>query len=283
MTDYSVRVEDKRGHYFYRIDNAVIEEYGPKIGAYGLAVYNVLAMYAGRKDSAFPSLRTIEKDLGISRPTIVKAIDTLIEVGLITKERRRNERGDHTSNVYTLVPVRGKRDLPRTQQDLPPPVNDIDHGGKPDLPELDSVNDTQYEQDYGTEGADAPAPVAPGKASVGQADKEQAPDLKKNPLVVAFRDYNKRWPTHGQMRQIVEANPDPELWQRAMVAWVGKGYKVTNIEGMLEWALDPSRIPQPPPKQQGGVMRQVKSKVEASMDAVDAVFARIDARGVLSG
>ena len=35
-----------QSHPHYRIDNILIDEYGEKIGALGIAIYNVLARYA---------------------------------------------------------------------------------------------------------------------------------------------------------------------------------------------------------------------------------------------
>lgn len=293
----SARLEDRRGHGFYIIDNAVIEEYGPQIGAYGLAVYNVLAMYAGRKGSAFPSLRAIERMLGISRPTVIKAIDTLVEVGLITRSARRTGQGDRTSNIYTLVLVGGKEglppgqsDLPRVvndidhggQSDLPPVVNDIDHRGKGDLPDQYLMNNTHIEQDPGRQESSEGSPAPPGQpalpaaaeASV-QPEEEQVADPKEHPLVAAYREWHRRWPTHAQMRMIIESNPPLQQWHEAMRAWSGKGYKPTNIQGQLEWAHNPSLAGLGGlPKKSGPV-----SKVQQSLDAVDSFFSRLELKG----
>jgi hypothetical protein len=75
----------------------------------------------------------------------------------------------------------------------------------------------------------APAPAAPA-------------DLKALPVIVAFKDLYGRYPTHAQMKIIVERNPPVADWVRAIRAWAAKGHRPVNIEGMLDWAFEPSRI-----------------------------------------
>lgn len=154
----AVEVTDGRKHPFFVVDNDLIAIYGPKIGAYGIAVYNVLAYYANKKDQAWPSYQTIADHLGISRPKVVTTINALIECGLISKEHRYSSSGDKTSNSYTLSDIHetgSKQDLPRSKRHLPPSQPNLPQGDKPDLPrgkrrvhEQDPLNKTHsFEQD----------------------------------------------------------------------------------------------------------------------------------------
>jgi hypothetical protein len=44
----------------YRVDNIIVDEYGEKIGAIGVAVYNVLARHADRQTGiCYPCIGTI--------------------------------------------------------------------------------------------------------------------------------------------------------------------------------------------------------------------------------
>lgn len=98
-----VEVTDGRKHPFFVLDNDLIAVYGPKIGVYGVAVYNVLAFYANKKDMAWPSYQTIADHLGMSRRKVITAIDALIACGLVQKDNRYTASGDKTSNNYILV------------------------------------------------------------------------------------------------------------------------------------------------------------------------------------
>ena len=98
-----------------RIDNRVITLYGARIGPDGLAVYAVLGLHAGAKTrQCYPSTRTISGLLNLSRPTVLKAICKLEEVGLIKVERRRGKGGKREVNLYTLLPVGGGQRSPAT-------------------------------------------------------------------------------------------------------------------------------------------------------------------------
>jgi hypothetical protein len=66
----------------YRVDNIIIDDYGEKIGAIGVAIYNVLARFADRQTGiCYPSIGTIAKKLQIPPDFVVKnqAID-IVEV-----------------------------------------------------------------------------------------------------------------------------------------------------------------------------------------------------------
>ena len=70
-TQDKLKVKDKRPGRFI-VDDAVVDILGDYIGAYGLAVYMALTRYADRHGDCYPSLRTLSRKLGVSRPTVVK-------------------------------------------------------------------------------------------------------------------------------------------------------------------------------------------------------------------
>jgi hypothetical protein len=76
--------------------------------AFAMAVYMCLASHASSKsDVVFPSHAVICEHTGLSKPTVIKAIDALIESGHVMVESRPNK-----VNRYTLLSV---------------VVNDVDH------------------------------------------------------------------------------------------------------------------------------------------------------------
>lgn len=146
------KLQDERRRGFYMIDNDIIDKYGAEIGVYGIAVYSFIARYAsGKNDSAFPSYQTIADKLGISRPKAVTTINKLVDLGLIKKEKRTDDAGDSTSNLYTLVDMGGgkphlppsKQGLPPSTSDLPGVVNDVNQGSKQGLPYKDKEINTK--------------------------------------------------------------------------------------------------------------------------------------------
>lgn len=149
-------LQDGRIPGFYIIDNELLDNYGPSIGVYGIAVYNVLAKYANEKGAnIFPSYQTIATALGMSRPKVIETIKQLVDVGLVRKTPRFDSAGDMTSNEYALVNLKGgkpqippsKQRIPPSKQNEPPVVNDVNQGGKQYLPDQDPSNKTQLEQE----------------------------------------------------------------------------------------------------------------------------------------
>jgi hypothetical protein len=91
-------------HPHYRVDNIIIDEYGEKIGAIGIAIYNVLARYADRVTGiCYPCIGTIAKKLKLSRTTVKKYLRILLNYCLIAISPRLSDAGDPTSNLYILL------------------------------------------------------------------------------------------------------------------------------------------------------------------------------------
>src|SRR5436309_1465519 len=124
----------------YRIDNILVDEYGEKIGAIGIAVYNVLSRHADRLTGiCYPCIGTIAKKLKLGRTTVKKYLRMLLKYGIIALSPPLSEQGEPTSNSYhTLDPSPDKVALRRRQlKALLTPQSatfELDKGGAPDDP-----------------------------------------------------------------------------------------------------------------------------------------------------
>jgi hypothetical protein len=88
----------------FRVDNIIVDEYGEKIGAIGVAIYNVLARHADRQTGiCYPCIGTIAKKLALGRTTVKKYLRILLNHCLIAIAPRMSEAGDPTSNSYMLL------------------------------------------------------------------------------------------------------------------------------------------------------------------------------------
>lgn len=99
------RLEDGQ---WYWVDKAVIRQYSPTVGVYGIAVYNYLASLANARQVCFPSQKHIADVLGFSKASVVKAVRRLEESGLIRVDRTRR-----VHHVYHLLRVRGMCGAPQ--------------------------------------------------------------------------------------------------------------------------------------------------------------------------
>jgi DNA-binding Lrp family transcriptional regulator len=100
--DQKIEVRNIEDGNWYWISRKVLEDFAPKIGAIGFALYSAYASYAGNKGVAFPSQRTLAKRLRISVKTIIKYNKKLQESGLIKIEKRKGR-----SNLVTLLKIDG--------------------------------------------------------------------------------------------------------------------------------------------------------------------------------
>ncbi|MCC6454461.1 MAG: hypothetical protein IT328_05920 [Caldilineaceae bacterium] len=277
-----IEVNDGREFPFFIIGNALITDYGAKIGAYGVAVYNVLAMYAGQSDKSWPSYQKIADLIGISRQKAFDTVALLVDLGLVTKKNRYNDSGDKTSNLYTLTKQAA---WGSTQDRLPPStphglplVHDIDYRSPHGVHDQDSLNNTQLEQEE-REGASA-QPSPPPSSPAHEVDVEFMADVppthpipeKASPPTKAPRGACKLQLLNGKIpagtgdrpdrvyheihpldddrcklndaqRKAIEATvTDLLLWREVVIAWALAGNKPTNIRGQLDWYRDPSRF-----------------------------------------
>ncbi|MEM3448067.1 MAG: helix-turn-helix domain-containing protein [Nitrososphaerota archaeon] len=97
-----IEVRDIRDGDWYWIPRKIFEDYAPKMGVIGLALYNAYASYARDKGVAFPSQKIISEKLGISIKTIIKYNKILQENGLIKIEKGK---GRGKTNLVTLLKV----------------------------------------------------------------------------------------------------------------------------------------------------------------------------------
>ena len=100
-----MEITSRRNHPFYIVDNALLDIHGHQLKPNGIAVYNALCRFADREGTCYPSIQTIARKIGIGRSTVIKAIQTLVSLGLVEVETRYSSNGDKDSNLYILCEV----------------------------------------------------------------------------------------------------------------------------------------------------------------------------------
>ena len=86
----------------------MIDDHGATLGAYGIAVYAVLCRFANNDtQEAYPSLATIARLIGCSKPTVIKSLKTLETEALISIEKVKSQHGDHDHNRCWLLALGG--------------------------------------------------------------------------------------------------------------------------------------------------------------------------------
>ncbi len=143
-------IRDERPHYYFQVQNEVIDDRAADIGVYGLAVYSVILRCAAGKQTCYPSQSYIAKKLGIARETVNTAFDRLRGAGFIATQQQTGPNGERLSDLITLLDTRRppvtQTDTPVTQTDTPLLANSHPPTSKltpPCLAESHKVNKTE--------------------------------------------------------------------------------------------------------------------------------------------
>jgi hypothetical protein len=96
----ATELRDERERGWFHIDNAVIDEYLPRIGVPAFSVYACIVRHADRHGVAFPSYTKLQQLLGTGRAQIASAIKKIVEAGLVWIES-----GKRGQNIYHIVTV----------------------------------------------------------------------------------------------------------------------------------------------------------------------------------
>jgi len=119
------RTEQRPGYFW--ADNELMDVYGPRIGAYGVAVYLTLCRYANNKTGQCQvKIKTVANMLNVSSRTVQRALKTLTDHGLIMIEAsivEKNGARVNDANVFTILAVEKKPHDSQTPPVLktPPP------------------------------------------------------------------------------------------------------------------------------------------------------------------
>jgi hypothetical protein len=128
-----------------RIDNAIIDDFLPKIGAYGLAVYTVLKRHLNyTTGQCNPSYNRIAKMIGIDRTTVIRKVRLLEKLGLIAVNLQWKEDGSPTSNHFKFAHAQAGTTAHLKSSTKPPPSPAEDnHPGRPAPPEQVFLNNSK--------------------------------------------------------------------------------------------------------------------------------------------
>ena len=102
--------------YFFRVEHDLLRSEAFKtLGGSAIKVYLVIGLYSDfGTDWAYPSIRTIARQAGLSRQTVLNAIEQLSELGLLVTNKAKGR-----STAYRIIrqaPQRPARRSPQTPQ-----------------------------------------------------------------------------------------------------------------------------------------------------------------------
>lgn len=153
----------------------------PTIPPASKCLYSVLTIFAGEKNSCFPSIETLVQVTGMSRDTIYRHLDILEECGVIERQHKRKS-GQFRNTVYILRDE--NRKLPYTENtDTESTVYDKNGSPCPEnsdspCPENQDTNNNIYKNNKKNNNNSAPAPQDAEPADGGEW---KVPEVKPEP------------------------------------------------------------------------------------------------------
>jgi DNA-binding GntR family transcriptional regulator len=148
----------KTNHKKFWAYNYIFDVLGNKLKPNGIAVYLCLIRHANNQSQCYPSFKLIAEKCGMSRMTVIRTIDKLIGLDLIQVQKRKSNKGDYSSNLYTIKELPETSDKIDTQRvvsesdhpsitELPPVVSESDHPSLTKLPEGQPTEGKLYLKD----------------------------------------------------------------------------------------------------------------------------------------
>src|SRR5262249_52084710 len=115
--------------YFFRVEHDLLRSQAFKtLGGSAVKVYLVIGLYSDfGTDWAYPSIRTIARQAGLSRQTVICAIQELTQAGLLLASRSKGR-----STAYRILrdPLPVQRPTRRHQDDAPAGVQKLAASGQ---------------------------------------------------------------------------------------------------------------------------------------------------------
>lgn len=136
-----------------------------------------------------------------------------------------------TEEVSTVIPIEAEDQ-----------ANSIARGTKEVSEEVSTV--IPQNNVYGTHNTDQ-AIIDLGALNAPRKEPEKKRNRDPNqqhPGCLKFFEKTGYRPNRQQAADIATTVTDPDLWDRAMSAWLGKGNRLTDANGMLDWYKHPERF-----------------------------------------
>lgn len=257
-----MEVRDRRDAGWFWSNNDVIDVYGSQIGAYGVAVYMVLAKHSNR-GVCFPSVATIAELLHMAPNTVRKTLQTLKTCGLISIESRPGSSDTAPqSNLYQLLPVPKQRGTAPREV---PPSPDAVRTSPREVPVLHHVQSNKTnknktkEQAAAADPASTPPPQNVEKSTIAAAASPRRVDgldTETHKVVVRLMKL-------GMSEQLacraIEANAFDDATLKRLEEWSvakkreGRMSPGAWLNARLPHGILPDDLPVPPPEKRPAI------------------------------
>lgn len=183
-----------------------------------------------QRDRAKMRMADLKDETGLSHPSVNTGIKAAMERGILGRDVNGESfvywliDPEDTSVTVKIFNTEEAAETVESQNSLQSDVKNLNNDSVKNFDTNKRNINTNKPEEKKESSADAP------------------PKPKEHAANVAYRELHNRWPSTAQMKIIAERDPPIGDWVRAIRAWAEAGYKPTNIQGMLDWAFNPSKI-----------------------------------------
>lgn len=226
--EFKVRDLTKRG--FYLKHDTYLNGWAKYCGWKATLVYDSLCRHADRDQEAFPSIKLMAEEHGVSRYSILRGVKTLKEWNIIKFIRCRNKRGRFLHNTYYLL------DKGEWKQPIQVAHSDMDYPSRSQQPIQVAHSDYKDTHIKDTHTLGVPKVIA------GDAIYRHKMNKRVNLILRRYKEEFRRLPTESEARQRQIAGTIKRSIEAFLRKTRGKNPTDDDFEAVLDkifgWFMD---------------------------------------------
>ncbi len=102
FNEMNFKMTIKNNHKKFLAYNYIFDVLANKLKPNGITVYLCLIRHANKDNQCYLSFKLIAEQCGMSRRTVIRTIDNLVNLDLIKVQKRKSDNGGDISNLYII-------------------------------------------------------------------------------------------------------------------------------------------------------------------------------------
>lgn len=232
---------------YTKIDNHFIDETMAQLSPSAVVVYLVIMRQTSgwNRESDIISLSQFSKLTGMSANTIGKAITELLETRLIIRTTKvinsikvyeyglsidNNGQTNEVEGISNIDKGISEIEIPLSNIEIP--LSNIDKGGISKIERGVSQKLIRQKKDIKK---DKKKVDSNSDASITVDKPTSRDDRLDSWQIRAYRDIARLTPPHAVRDRMLQSIVDEAKWREAIQAWIARGYRPQNIDGMIDF------------------------------------------------
>ena len=224
---------------YTKVNNDFIDYAMATVAPSAVAVYLVILRHTAgwSKETDTISLTQFSRYTGMTRNTVSKSIQQLIDARLITRSHKVINGSDaYEYGISNFDIPSANFDIPSSKIDIPSANFEPEGSAKIEPPPVQNLSiqkkdikkGIKKERDTGTGASTEPLPPT----DPAQIKRDERLDSWQ---IRCYRELARLTPPHAARGDIINTVTDEPAWREAITTWIGKGYRPQNVVGLLDF------------------------------------------------